>query len=157
MRRKSFFVLLSLVLLTIMTVPAHAVDVEEEMLITRAVIAAGRTEIVLNTLGLSEDKGRLFSPVYLDYRGDLDKEAARLADLILDYSENFEDLSDEKALEMLDEFLDIEKKRIGVKKKYVKRFKKVLTPKKLAQFYQIENKMDAIIMMELAAEVPLVK
>jgi hypothetical protein len=140
-----------------MTVPSHATDIEEEMLFTRAVIAAGRAEIVLVTLGLTEEEGKLFSPVYLDYRVDMDKEAARLADLILDYSDNFGNLSDEKALEMLDEYLNIEKKRIAVKKKYVKRFKKVLTPKKLVQFYQIGNKMDAIIMLELAAEVPLVR
>jgi hypothetical protein len=58
---------------------------------------------------------------------------------------------------MLDDYLDIQKKKIALKKKYVKKFKKVLTPKKLVQYYQTENKLDTIIMMELAAEVPLVK
>ena len=68
-----------------------------------------------------------------------------------------DDLTDEKALSMLDDYLDIQKKKVALKRKYVKKFKKVLTPKKLVLYYQTENKMDAIIMVELAAEVPLVK
>ncbi len=137
--------------------PAQAVDVEKEVLFTRAIIQANRTQIVLNTLGLSEEQIEAFSPVYLDYWEEMNQENTRLADLILDYAANFEDLSDDKALSMLDKYLDIQKRKIAIKKKHVKKFKKVLTPKKLVQLYQIENKMDAIIMMELAAEVPLVR
>ena len=137
--------------------PAQAVDVEQEVLFTRAIIQVNRTQIVLNTLGLSEEQIEAFSPVYIDYWEEMNRENTRLADLILDYAANFEDISDEKALSMLDEYLDIQKKKVAIKKKHVKKFKKVLTPKKLVQYYQTENKMDAIIMMELAAGVPLVK
>jgi hypothetical protein len=131
--------------------------VEDEVLWTRAVILANRTQIVLNTLELNKEQVDAFSPVYLDYWEEMNQINGRLADLILDYSDNFENLTDEKALSMLDDYLDIQKKKIALKKKYVKKFKKVLTPKKLVQYYQTENKLDTIIMMELAAEVPLVK
>ena len=137
--------------------PAQAIDVEKEVLFTRAIIMANRTQIVLNTLGLSEEQIEAFSLVYIDYWEEMNRENAKLADLILDYAANFEDLSDEKALSMLDEYLDIQKRKVVIKRKHVKKFKKVLTPKKLVQYYQTENKMDAIIMMELAAGVPLVK
>jgi hypothetical protein len=44
-----------------------------------------------------------------------------------------------------------------VKKRYVKRFQDVLPPKKLARFFQIDNKMDAFINAAIAKEVPLVE
>lgn len=137
--------------------PVRAVDVEKEVLFTRAMIQANRTQIVLNTLRLSEEQIEAFSPVYLDYWEEINDQNTRLTDLILDYAANFEDLSDDRAISMLDEYLDIQRRKAAVKKKHVRKFKRVLNPKKLVQLYQIENKMDAIIMMELAAEVPLVK
>ena len=43
-----------------------------------------------------------------------------------------------------------------MKKGYVKKFKKVLPAKKVARYYQVENKLDAIIDVDLAREIPLV-
>jgi DNA polymerase IIIc chi subunit len=154
-----FVLSLLLILPLIVSTNALAVDeaVEEGVLLTRAVILVNRTQIVLNTLELNKEQVDAFSPVYLDYWEEMNLINDKLADLILDYSDNFENLTDEKALSMLDGYLDVQKKKIALKKKYVKKFKKVLTPKKLVQYYQTENKLDAIIMMELAAGVPLVK
>ena len=57
---------------------------------------------------------------------------------------------------MIDDYLDIEADRIKVRKKYVRELGKVLPPKKLALFVQIENKLDAIVQVDLASEIPLV-
>ena len=159
MRTQKILVLVVLALFTLVSANALAADqaVEEGVLLTRAVILANRTQIVLNTLELNKEQIDAFSPVYLDYWEEMNEINGQLADLILDYSDNFENLTDEKALSLLDDYLDIQKKKVALKKKYVKNFKKVLTPKKLVQYYQTENKLDAIIMMELAAGVPLVK
>jgi hypothetical protein len=159
MKAQKILVLVFLALFTIVSTPALAADaaVEDALLLTRAVIVVNRTQIVLNTLELKKDQVDAFSPVYLDYWEEMNLINDKLADLLLDYSDNFENLTDEKALSILNESLDVQKDKVALKKKYVKKFKKVLTPKKLVQYYQTENKLDAIIMMELAAGVPLVK
>ena len=152
-----FLVILSLSLILSGQLFAADQAVEDELLWTRAVVAANRSQRLLNTLKLSDKEIEAFSPVYLDYWDDLNLINDRLQALIVDYSDNYENLTDKKALELLDEHLDIQKDKVALKKKYVKKFKKVLTPKKLVLFYQAENKLDAVIMMELAKEVPLVK
>jgi len=159
MKTQKILVLVFLTLISLMSANARAVHevVKDDLLITRAMIAANRTQIVLNTLELTDEKIKAFSPMYLDYWEEMNLINDRLATLILDYADNFENLTDEKALLMLDESLDIQEKKIALKKKFVSKFKSVLTPKKLVQYYQTENKLDAIIMMELAAGVPLVK
>jgi len=45
---------------------------------------------------------------------------------------------------------------LKVRKKYLKKFKKVLPPKTLARFYQIENKLDAVSNVTMAQGIPLV-
>jgi hypothetical protein len=44
-----------------------------------------------------------------------------------------------------------------VRRAYVDEFAKVLRGKKVARFYQIENKMDAVTRYELAAEIPVLE
>jgi hypothetical protein len=143
----------------IFTGSALAVDenVKEGVLITRAMIVADRTQLVLNTLRMSDEEIKVFSPVYVEYWEEMNLLNDGLEKLILDYSDNYNNLTDEKALEMLDDYLDFQKKKVALRQKYVKKFKKVLTPKKLVQYYQTENKMDAIVMVELARRIPLVK
>jgi len=158
---KTLKLILPALLILILTVPgtARAVDenAKEGVLVTRAMIVADRTQLVLNTLRLNDEEIKAFSPVYLEYWEEMNLLNDGLEKLILDYSDNYNNLTDEKALGMLDDYLDFQKKRVALRKKYVNKFKKVLTPKKLVQYYQTENKMDAIIMVELARRIPLVK
>jgi hypothetical protein len=57
----------------------------------------------------------------------------------------------------VDDYLTIEADRVRVKRAYVDEFAKALPGRKLARFYQIENRMDAVIRYDLAATIPLVE
>jgi len=47
------------------------------------------------------------------------------------------------------------KERLKVKKEYVRRFEKVLPAKKALRFLQMENRMDAVILLDVAKGIPL--
>ena len=65
--------------------------------------------------------------------------------MIQDYTANFSDLSNEKAMKLVDDYLAVEADRVKVKRAYVDEFVKALPGRKVTRFYQIENKMDAVI------------
>jgi hypothetical protein len=44
-----------------------------------------------------------------------------------------------------------------VKRSYVEQFAKALPGRKVGRFYQIENKMDAVIRYEMAKTIPVVE
>jgi hypothetical protein len=75
----------------------------------------------------------------------------------MDFAKDYETLTAGQANAMLEELLSIKKVDLKVKKKYVTKLKKVLPAKKIMRFYQLENKLDAIINYQLAAEIPLVR
>jgi hypothetical protein len=52
--------------------------------------------------------------------------------------------------------LDFQADRVKLRKSYVKKFNKVIPPKKTVRFFQIDNKLDTIIDFALAKEIPLV-
>ena len=99
-------IFLSILLVLPFIVPADALaadDATESMaLFTRAVILAERTQIVISTLGLSDEEIEAFSPVYLNYWEEMNVINDKLEGLVLEYAESYENLSDEKALSMLD-------------------------------------------------------
>jgi ribosomal protein S26 len=52
---------------------------------------------------------------------------------------------------------DLEEKRTQLKRAWFKKFAKVVPRKKAAQFFQIENQVNAALDLQLAASLPLIQ
>jgi len=120
-------------------------------------IRANRKALVAVNLGLTNDEATTFWPIYDRYQKEINAVSDRLVGVIQDYSDNFGSLSNEKAMKLVDDYLTIEADRVTVKRNYLAEFAKSLPGLKLARFYQIENKMDAVIRYELASTIPVVE
>lgn len=131
-------------------------DVNNAIEVTRSVLQTQKKAIIANAMELTGEESNKFWPVYRDYQTDLKKVNDRTVKLITDYAMNYDMLKDQQAKSMVDEFLSIEKAELKLKKSYVKKFRKVLPPRKVARYFQIENKIDAVIRVELAQDIPLV-
>ncbi len=125
--------------------------------LTRAAIEANRKVLVNANMNLTEKEAAVFWPLYDAYQKELDVLNKRTANLIMGYAENYSSLTDEKAKELLDEFLDIAEDRVKLKKANVKKFQKELPPRTVARYFQIENKFEAIVNYELARAIPLTR
>jgi hypothetical protein len=53
------------------------------------------------------------------------------------------------------EYLAVEKERVKLKESYMKKFEKVLSPKKVMRYLQVENKLEAMAKYELSKGIPL--
>lgn len=129
----------------------------DEIELTRTVIQAERQIILAANMGLTNEEGQRFWPLYRQYRGDLAKNGDRRVTLITTFAENYDNLSEGTAEWMVQEFLAIEKLEAEVKSRWVPRFREVLSAKKVALLFQLENKLDAIINYDLADAIPLVQ
>jgi len=67
------------------------------------------------------------------------------------------ELSDSYADKLLKDYMSIESDVLKVRQRFLPKFKKVLPSLKVARFYQIENKIDAEIDVNLANMIPLVE
>ena len=65
-------------------------------------------------------------------------------------------MTDEQAAQLIDSYLAIERDRMSLLQQYLKPFSEALPGRTLARFYQIENKIDAILRYELAREIPVI-
>jgi hypothetical protein len=112
---------------------------------------------VARMMQLNADQAKIFWPLYDAYQIDINKFNVERAAVVNKLTMNQDTMTDKLALDLLDKALDIEKKRLDLKKELVEKFSKNLPPKVVARYYEIETKLDANVTAEVAKQVPLVK
>jgi hypothetical protein len=132
-------------------------DITNEIELTRAAIQLRRQALVTAVMDLEAKEAEAFWPLYRAYRGEMLKMNDRFVALLASYLENYDSLTDQRANKMLDDYVGIEKARASVKSKYLSKFRKVLPGRKVARFFQVDNKLDAVISADLAASIPLAR
>jgi hypothetical protein len=121
----------------------------------RAQVGANRQALVAENLGLTESESEAFWPVYREFHNERDQMMDRRVKMLTDFRDNFETLTDEQAKTMLSGYFDLQEDLLKLRKKFVKKFEKVLPQKTTLRYFQIENKLDTIIDYDLASVVPL--
>jgi hypothetical protein len=134
-----------------------AQTVEDQIALSRAQIQAERQQIVAETLGLSDNEAKAFWPLYRAYRAEMDKPIDRAWAVLTTYGDQWESMSDADAAKALDEWLSIENESVQIKQKWAKKMAKEINGATAARFFQIDNKLDTIIKLEAALEIPLIR
>ena len=77
--------------------------------------------------------------------------------IIKDFSEHYDNLTDEKADELWTNSISYSQEILKLKKSYYNKFKKILPAGKAARFFQAENKIEAMVNAALAMEIPFIE
>ena len=123
----------------------------------RDALKADKRAFIEKYMDLTQAEGKEFWPYYNSYQFDLQKINDRLIKLIDAYAKNYKNLSDQDAIKMVNEYLAIERDQLKQKELYFRTLSKTLPATKVARYLQLENKINAMVRYELAANIPLVK
>ena len=123
-------------------------------------VKADKKLLIATNMGLSEAEGKKFWPLYDAYQKELGAINQRLGQTIKSYADAYNagkgSISDDTAKKLLNEALSVEEAEVKLKRTYADKIGKVLSATKTARYIQIENKIRAIIKVELAEQIPLV-
>ena len=139
--------------------PATAQESSDtNMEILKQKLKADKKLIVAGNMDLSEADAKKFWPVYDAYQKDLEQVNQKLGQTIKEYAEAFNKgpVQDNTAKKLLGDVLSLEEQETKLKRTYADKLEKVLPYSKVARYIQIENKIRALIKMELAQQIPLV-
>ena len=120
-------------------------------------IRADKKLFIAENMQFTDAEAKAFWPVYDQYQDELYLLRARLIKLINDYAENYEKMTNDTAKRLLDESLTIESLGLKLRQAYLPKFREVLSDLKAVRYFQIENKINAALVYELAAKIPLIK
>lgn len=131
-------------------------DLQELIELMRKDVRAEKADIVAKTMELDADEAAAFWPVYKKYEA----EATTLGDerlaIITDYADNIDTLTDEKAKDLITRSVALEGKEQALKEQYLKEFLAVVPAKVVARFFQVDNRINTLIDLELSGQIPLV-
>ena len=132
-------------------------DMSDEIAAARSVAQSDRKSIVDAAMGLTPQESTAFWPVYNKYREEVTQVNDKLLKVVTDYAAQRDTLTDSQANKLLTDYLAFEQNYLDLRKKYLKQFSAAIPMTKVARFYQIENKLDALQRVGIASEIPLTK
>src|SRR5215469_13622485 len=121
----------------------------------RADVRADKVAIITEAMQFNDRESKIFWPVYRKYEADITKVNDQRLALIKSYSDKFVSMTDADAKAIIDQSLDFDSRRIEVKKKYAREFQKAgLSSLTLAKFLQLEHRLDLLVDLKVASELP---
>jgi hypothetical protein len=115
-----------------------------------------KVAIITEAMEFTEEESNVFWPVYRKYDFELTKLGDENLAIIKEYAANYENMTNEKAKELMDRSIKYREDVLKLRKKYFKEFQKVLPVIKAARFMQVENQIGLLIDLQIASELPLV-
>jgi len=127
----------------------------DNMALVREKLRVDKKLLVAENMRMTETEAAAFWPVYDAFQADFAKLNDNAVSLVTFYANNYRSMTDTAATRMLDQFLALERDRAALLQSYRPKFGAVLAPVKVARYYQIENKVRAVLNYELAKSIPL--
>lgn len=125
--------------------------------IVRDVLKTEKKAAIAEVMELSDTESGAFWALYNEYNSELSKVQDLRIATIKDFAANYENMTNEKADELWKNSLVFQQNLLKLKKSYYKKFKKIIPSGKAVQYFQVENKIEALVNANLALEIPLIE
>jgi hypothetical protein len=130
---------------------------DEDIQMMRKDIRSQRKQIIAANMKLTDAEAEKFWPVYEQYISDLVKINGTKYALIKQYVQNHGALSDSEAETAVNQWVGVDQSVAELRKRYIPTFRKVLSTKNTALFYQLDRRVQLMIDLQLAASLPMVE
>jgi hypothetical protein len=125
--------------------------------LARLDIKTHKALVIAENLPLTDDEAVEFWPVHREYETELSELNDLKLALVMRYAAAHASMTDTEAVELAKGSFDLDEKKTKLKRKYFKRFQKVMPATKAARFFQIENQLNMVLDLQVAASLPLIK
>jgi hypothetical protein len=125
--------------------------------LARSDIRTEKALVIAENIQFTADEAAEFWPLHREYDLELNKLLDRRFALIMKFGPSAESMTAAQATELAKAAFDLEEQRTSLKRNYFDKFCKVIPPVKAARFFQIENQLNMVIDLQVAAILPLIK
>jgi Spy/CpxP family protein refolding chaperone len=130
------------------------INIDSTIAMARANMRADRTALITTGMNFSDKEGAAFWPIYQQYEYERSRLDDRRAAVIKQYTQKYPNLTDAEAKSMAEQMFDCESRLAELKKKYYKKFNKVLPALTVAKFFQLERRVDLLMDMNVESSLP---
>jgi hypothetical protein len=144
--------------LTVIAAPcvAQAQDslkADEQIIIKQ--VQTDRRAVYAQNLGLTEEEGKAFWPIYDEYEAAAKKLTDQRLELLDQYAAKYDTLTDADADAMLATRMKLDKDTLAVKQQYARKIQKALPSVKALRYVQLQDRIDNLLARQAYAVIPL--
>jgi hypothetical protein len=129
-------------------------NIDSTIAVVRANMRADRAALITTGMNFNDKDGAAFWPIYQQYEYERSRLDDRRAGVIKQYTQKFPNLTDADAKAMAGQMFDCESRLAELKKKYYKKFNKVLPGLTVTKFFQLERRVDLLMDMNVEYSLP---
>ena len=152
---KRFCTALAVILVLVST--ASAQEFNEKIREALDTMRAQKKARVAVLIQLEEEPMAAFRALYDEFQEALREENELFIGLAWQYLDQDKKMTDDRALTMVREYLDMEESRARLRKSYMEQFGEILPPVQLIHLFQLENKAEAVFKHDLATHIPFLE
>ena len=106
---------------------------------------------------LTDAQAEKFWPVYDAYTQETTKQGDATYALVKEYAQNYGTMTDAQADSLVDKLAAVDVQTATLRRDWLPKFRKVLTGKQAALFFQLDRRINLLLDLQFAANIPLVK
>ena len=148
---------LIVILLAAVTVFSFGQKSEGYMEVMRSALKTEKKAMIAEAMEFTQEESEAFWPMYNEFQEKLYTANTKYLKIVNEFAANYENMTDEKALDLMKRLNAYEAEVLKLKKTYIKKFSGILPPTKVLRYFQAENKIDVLIDYEMAASIPLLE
>jgi len=137
------------------TADAKEKNIQEYIELMRSNVRDEKSQIMGAVMQLNVDDAAKFWPIYSQYDAELTKLNNLRVQNIQDYANNYSQMTDAKADELIQRSLDYQKQRGELLAKYYQVMKQSVGAINAARFLQVEHQLLLIIDLQIASSLPI--
>jgi hypothetical protein len=145
------------VILVLLTLGSAQAQIRDETILTYQVLTEEWDDLIAGVLDLNEEQAAAFWPLYEEYTNLKATLWEERIDVVAMFLSGYDTMEPDIARGLLDADFEIQGKMLALKREYADRFDDVIPLNKVVRLFQAENKLETIMMMEVAKDVPLAK
>jgi hypothetical protein len=131
-------------------------NIREYIELLRTDVKKQKAQIVGDVMQLDAGQAAAFWPIYKEYETANSGIGDQILELVESYASNYGSMTPEVADRLAVKLLDIEQQRNALKRSYYGKFKSALDPITAARFLQVENQLEDLIDLQIAARLPVI-
>jgi hypothetical protein len=135
---------------------ANAASIDEEIAMLRSDLRSNRKQVVAANMKLTDTQAEMFWPIYEQYVSELVKINDSKYALIKEYLQS-SNMTEEQADGISKRWIEVDASVVQLRLKYIPIFRKALSAKGTAMFFQIDRRVQMMIDLQLASAIPLIQ
>ena len=135
----------------------RALNLRAYVELLRSDLRTQKVAIITQMMVFTEDEDAAFWPIYREHELELSRLHDERIAAIETYAKAYTNLKPELADTLAVQALDLEARRVALKQKYYAKVRAALSPIKAAKALQIENQIELLVDLQVAASLPLVR